>query len=78
MVALRHSIQTSSNFIAIAAIYEYGANIDVSLTLKILGFVSKSAVGNAIIYGESFMKTSNFQNIQGDTCADVIILCVET
>ena len=63
---------------AIAAVHEYRVNIDVSLTLKRLSFVSKSTVGNAIIYGESFMKTSNFQNIQGYTCADVIILCVET
>ena len=58
---------------AIAAVHEYRVNIDVSLTLKRLSFVSKSTVENAIIYGESFMKTSNFQNIQGYTCADVII-----
>ena len=77
MVDLRHSIQTSLNLIAIAAVYEYRVNIDVSLTLKTLSFVSKSTVGNAIIYGGSFMKTSNFQNSRGYTCADVIIPCVE-
>ena len=78
MVALRQPVRISVNPIAIAIVDEYRVNIAVSCKLKRLRFVSYATVKNGIIYGVPFLKTSNFQNSRGYTCADVIIYCVET
>ena len=59
------------------SLHECRVNIAISLTLKILSFVSNSTVDDGIMYGGLFLKTSTFQNGRGYPCADVIIFCVK-